>query len=147
MISASFDRRRSIALATMMAGVSRAGSFRSVRGFWLLLGGFFLFSISVNGVIAHLMPLLTDRGLSNSTAALGCQRAGRAYVDRPSAHRRPARSLPGTARRRHIFAIAALGVAALSEATSIPTAYAAAGLIRLGMPQVGPCSRPSYQNS
>ena len=188
-ISASFDERRGIALATMLAGVGagaigipplatwlvgtfgwsaaclilgsaifvfgfvapllflpetggshsaarRAGSFRSVRGsrvFWLLIGGFFLFSISVNGVIAHLIPLLTDRGLSNSTAALAASMLGLLTLT--------GRLLTGALLDRFqgayvgasFFALAAMGVAALSVATAIPAAYAAAGLIGLGM--------------
>ena len=188
-ISASFDKRRGIALATMMAGVGagaigipplatwligaygwsasclilgatifvsgfvppllflpetggpgsivrRAGSFRSLPGsrvFWLLMGGFFLFSISVNGVVAHLIPLLTDRGLSNSTAALAASMLGvltltgrlltGALLDR----------FQGSYVGGSFFAIAAVGVAMLGEATAIPAAYAAAGLIGLGM--------------
>jgi MFS family permease len=188
-ISASFDKRRGIALATMMAGVGtgaigipplatwlvdaygwsaaclilgaaifvigfvppllflpetegsigaarRAGSFRSVRGsrvFWLLIGGFFLFSISVNGVLAHLIPLLTDRGLSGSTAALAASMLGvltligrlltGALLDR----------FQGSYVGALFFAVAAMGVAALSEVAAIPVAYAAAGLVGLGM--------------
>jgi MFS family permease len=188
-ISALFDERRGIALATMMAGVGagaigipplatllvgaygwsatclilgaaifvfgfippllflpetggssgaarRAGSFRSVRGsrvFWLLIGGFFLFSISVNGVIAHLIPLLTDRGLSNSTAALAASMLGILTLT--------GRLLTGALLDRFqgsyvgalFFAMAAMGVAALNEANAIRAAYAAAGLIGLGM--------------
>jgi len=188
-ISASFDQRRGIALATMMAGVGagaigipplatwlvgaygwsaaclilgaaifvfgfippllflpeigglsggvrRTGSFRTVRGsrvFWLLMGGFFLFSISVNGVIAHLIPLLTDRALSNSTAALAASMLGVLTLT--------GRLLTGALLDRFqgswvggsFFAIAAVGVAVLSVASAIPAAYVAAGLIGLGM--------------
>jgi MFS family permease len=188
-ISASFDERRGIALATMMAGVGagaigipplatwlvasygwsaaclilgaaicvfgflppllflpefrgstsaarRTGSFRSIWGsrvFWLLIVGFFLFSISINGVIAHLIPLLTDHGLSDSTAALAASMLGvltltgrlltGALLDR----------FQGSSVAGVFFALASIGVVALSEATAIPAAYTAAGLIGLGM--------------
>jgi hypothetical protein len=39
--------------------------------FWLLLTGFFLFSVSLDGSVAHLVPLLTDCGIGNQTAAGG----------------------------------------------------------------------------
>jgi len=188
-ISASFDKRRGMALATMMAGVGAGAigipplatwligafgwsaaclilaaaiflfgflpplfflpqirtapntgeppaSFRSLRGnrvFWLLIGGFFLFSISINGVIAHLIPLLTDRGLSASNAAFVASTLGvltligrlltGALLDR----------FQGSYVAGLFFALAALGVAALSSVTTLPAAYAAAGLIGLGM--------------
>jgi MFS family permease len=41
----------------------------SSRPFWLLILAIFLYSISFNGVISHLAPLLTDRRFSLSTAA------------------------------------------------------------------------------
>jgi MFS family permease len=188
-ISASFDQRRGIALATMMAGVGagaigipplatwligtygwsaaclilgaaiflfgflppllflpniggsnstalRAGSFSKVRGsrvFWLLMIGFFLFSISVNGVIAHLIPLLTDRGLSNSTAALAASMLGVLTLTGRLLTGLLLDRFPGSYVGGTFFAIAALGVAALSGASAIPAAYAAAGLIGLGM--------------
>ena len=38
--------------------------------FWLMLGAFFLISVSFHGYIVHLVPLLTDRGTSAQSAAL-----------------------------------------------------------------------------
>jgi MFS family permease len=186
-ISASFDERRGIALATMMAGVGagaigipplatwligsagwrnaclslgaaifvfgflsplvflpdiRAGAAARTTSiqdatrsgvFRLLIAGFFLFSISVNGVLAHLIPLLTDRGLSASTAAFAASMLGvltligrlltGALLDRFS----------GSYVAALFFAMAALGVAALSQVSGIWAAYAAAGLVGLGM--------------
>lgn len=113
-----------------------ASSFRAVRTsrvFWLLMAGFFLFSISINGVIAHLIPLLSDRGLSASAAGFAASVLGiltllgrlltGALLDR----------FPGSYVGGVFFALAAAGVAALSQATTIPQAYASAGLIGLGM--------------
>jgi MFS family permease len=188
-ISTSFDKRRGIALATMMAGVgagaigipplatwligsfgwsatclllgaaifafgflppllflpdvrgsrnpgSRTGAFRSVRAdriFWLLMGGFFFFSISINGVIAHLIPMLTDRGLHASAAAFAASMLGALTLI--------GRLLTGALLDRFhgsyigglFFALAAIGVAALSQAATIPAAYTAAGLVGLGL--------------
>ena len=187
-ISMSFEKRRGLALATMMTGAgagaicvpplatwltgslgwsaaclvlataifafgfvpplfflpelrgaasrSRAVSVRhAARGrvFVSLMAGFFLFSLGINGVIAHLIPLLNDRGLSASTAAFAASImgvltiAGRvlagALLDR----------FPGSRIGGMFFGVAALGVAAVSRASSLPSAYAAAGLIGLGM--------------
>lgn len=49
-------------------GVVVSEGLRS-RAFWILVATLFLGSISVNGAITHLSPLLTDRGVSASTAA------------------------------------------------------------------------------
>ncbi len=188
-ISASFNERRGMALATMMAGVGAgaigipplatwligafgwsaaclilgaaiflfgflppllflpelrgagagahaAGSFRSVQGsrvFRLLIGSFFLFSLSINGVLAHVIPMLQDRGLSASAAAFAASTLGVLTL--------MGRLLTGALLDRFhgayvaavFFAIAALGVAALTQASTIPAAYMAAGLIGLGM--------------
>jgi len=195
-ISAWFDKRRGIALATMMAGVGAgaiaippvatrlieiygwraaylifglaifvlglvpAGLFLretppdaavqreeamasdpGMRGseavrtsvFWLMLAGFFLFSVSVNGSVAHLVPVLTDRGIGNQTAALAASMLGvltlggrlltGALLDR----------FAGSRVTGIFFAIAAVGVAVLSQAHTVTMAFAGAGLIGLGM--------------
>jgi cyanate permease len=48
------------------------------RVFWILVGTLMLSSVSVNGAIAHLSPLLTDRGVSASSAALAASMLGMA---------------------------------------------------------------------
>jgi MFS family permease len=194
-ISAWFDKRRGIALATMMAGVGagaiaippvatrlieiygwretylifgitifllglipaglllretppdaavqreKATSDFGMRGseavrtpvFWLMLAGFFLFSVSVNGSVAHLVPVLTDRGIGNETAALAASMLGvltlggrlltGALLDR----------FAGSRVTGIFFAIAAVGVAVLSQAHTVTMGFAGAGLIGLGM--------------
>lgn len=118
-------------------GMARpAGSFRDFRGnrvFRLLIAGFFLFSISVNGVIAHLIPLVSDRGLSAETAGFAASMLGLLTLF--------GRLLTGALLDRFrgsyvggcFFALAAAGVAVLSQAKTIPAAYTAAGLVGLGM--------------
>jgi MFS family permease len=48
--------------------------------FWLMLGAFFLVSASVHGCLLHLVPLLTDRGLSAQNAALATSLLGGAVL-------------------------------------------------------------------
>ena len=48
--------------------------------FWLLVSAFFLISVSFHGYIIHLVPLLTDRGLSAQSAALTVSLAGGAAL-------------------------------------------------------------------
>jgi MFS family permease len=58
-------------------------SFQEARHtgtFWLLGGAFFLMSVSFHGYIIHLVPLLTDRGLSAQSAALTASLAGGAAL-------------------------------------------------------------------
>jgi sugar phosphate permease len=44
--------------------------------FWLMASAFFLMSISFHGCVIHLVPLLTDRGLSAQSAALAASLLG-----------------------------------------------------------------------
>jgi MFS family permease len=53
---------------------------RQTRTFWLMVGAFFLISVSFHGYIVHLVPLLTDRGLSAQSAALTASLAGGAAL-------------------------------------------------------------------
>jgi len=56
-------------------GTTVAQGVRS-RVFWILIGTLFLSSISVNGAIAHLSPLLTDRGVAARNAAVAASLLG-----------------------------------------------------------------------
>jgi len=47
----------------------RAQEARQTHTFWILVGAFFLMSASVHGCLIHLVPLLTDRGISPQLAA------------------------------------------------------------------------------
>lgn len=101
--------------------------------FWFLLTGFFLFSVSVNGSVAHLIPILTDRGIGSETAALAASMLGVLTLC--------GRLLTGVLLDRFagsrvtgiFFGIAAVGVAVLSQAHAVATAFTAAALIGLGM--------------
>ena len=111
----------------------RSGQAVRMPVFWFLLTGFFLFSVSVNGSVAHLIPILTDRGIGSETAALAASMLGvltllgrlltGVLLDRFSGSR-----VTGV-----FFGIAAIGVAVLSQAHAVTAAFAAAALIGLGM--------------
>jgi MFS family permease len=55
--------------ATVKAGLQSAS-------FWVIVGTLFLGSISVNGAITHLSPLLTDRGVGAGSAAMAASVLG-----------------------------------------------------------------------
>src|SRR5256885_4160258 len=48
--------------------------------FWLIFIAFFLMSVSVHGCLIHLVPMLTDRGLSAQSAALATSLLGGALL-------------------------------------------------------------------
>jgi len=50
------------------------------RAFWLIVATLFLSSMAVNGAITHLSPLLTDRGVSATDAALALSVLGAASL-------------------------------------------------------------------
>lgn len=101
--------------------------------FWLMVGAFFLVSASVHGCLIHLVPLLTDRGVSAQNAALATSllggalllgRVGTGYLlDRFFA------SLVAVC----FFCGAALGIGLLWGGITGSVAFAAAFLIGLGL--------------
>jgi MFS family permease len=111
----------------------RTGEAVRTGVFQLLLTAFFLFSIAVNGSIAHLVPMLTDRGFSPERAAFAASILGGATL--------LGRLLTGTLLDRFhgsrvagvFFGIAALGVVVASRAHTLAIAYTGTALIGLGM--------------
>ncbi len=53
---------------------------RRTLDFWKLVLAFFLFSLAVNAAVAHLVPMLTDGGLTATSAALASSVMGAATV-------------------------------------------------------------------
>ena len=134
-LTALFVRERPRALgraALEMEGLTVAQGIRS-RSFWILVATLFLGSMSVNGAITHLSPLLTDRGVSASTAALAASALGLASFC--------GRLLTGFLLDRFfgprvglcLLLTTALGILLLSVAHSAPAGMAAAMLIGLGL--------------
>ncbi len=115
-----------------LAGMTAREAIRT-RTFWQLCIIFFCVAACVNGSIAHLVPLLTDHGISGRTAALATSlfgltsivgRVGNGYlVDRIFAPRVVA----------VLFAGAAIGVALLLADTTSATASLAAALLGLAV--------------
>jgi predicted MFS family arabinose efflux permease len=124
-------RERSAVLHTL-DGVTVAAGLRS-RAFWIIVATLFLGSMSVNGAITHLSPLLTDRGISAGTAALAASTLGLAsfcgrlftgyLLDRFFAPRVGLTLLVGTA----------AGILLLATARSAPLGLLAAALIGFGL--------------
>jgi MFS family permease len=53
---------------------------RHTSTFWLMCGTFFLLSTSINGCLIHLVPMLTDRGVSAQSAAFATSILGGATL-------------------------------------------------------------------
>lgn len=70
--------------STAAHGSQKTGlSFREARGmntFWIMVCAFFLLSACVHGCLIHLVPLLTDRGVSSQSAALATSLLGGALL-------------------------------------------------------------------
>lgn len=61
-------RPRTLGAAATLPGLSAAAAVRTGK-FWLMGAAFFLVAIAVNGTVAHVVPLLTDHGISRGVAA------------------------------------------------------------------------------
>ena len=62
------------------AGLSAAEAFTGSWRFWVVSIGFFVGVVSINGTLAHLIPMLTDRGMAGGTAAAILSAAGVAMI-------------------------------------------------------------------
>lgn len=62
-----------------LTGMSARDAWRSST-FWLMCVTFFLVSVSINGCLIHLVPMLTDGGISAKTAALAASCLGAATL-------------------------------------------------------------------
>jgi MFS family permease len=134
-LTALFVRENANARSTAestRAGFTVAQGTRS-RTFWILVATLFVGSISVNGAITHLSPLLTDRGIAAQQAALVASGLGLASF--------LGRLLTGVLLDRFfgphvglcLLGATAAGVLALSGAGSVRMALGAAVLIGLGL--------------
>ena len=116
----------------VLSGLTVAEGLRS-RPFWILIAALFLNSVSMNGAITHLSPLLTDRGIPAASAALAASMLGLTSF--------LGRLLTGFLLDRFfgprvgfgVFALAAGGILLLARAASSLHGMAAAMLIGLGV--------------
>jgi predicted MFS family arabinose efflux permease len=101
--------------------------------FWILVASLFLGSVSVNAAIAHISPLLTDRGVSPATAALAASALGLSSF--------AGRLLTGALLDRFfgprvgatLLAVTAIGILLLARAATGAAGMAAAALIGAGV--------------
>lgn len=101
--------------------------------FWIIVASLFLNSISINGALAHLSAVLTDRGITAEGAALGISLLGAASLG--------GRLLVGAMLDRFrgsrvAFAMlipASAGLLLLARAATLPMGCLAAALIGVGM--------------
>ncbi len=117
---------------THLSGATVSEGLRS-PAFWILIATLFLSSVSMNGAITHLSPLLTDRGVPAANAALAASMLGLASFF--------GRLVTGFL-LDHFFgprvgfcvcALSAGGILLLARAGSSVTGVAAALLIGLGV--------------
>ena len=134
-LTALFVRERGAAETPekpVQSGASVGQGLRS-RAFWLLIGTLFLGSLSVNGAITHLSPLLTDRGIGQQQAAYAASALGLFSF--------AGRLITGVLLDRFfgprvgffILGTSAAGILLLGSVTSIQSALVAAALIGFGL--------------
>lgn len=107
----------------------------AVRGsaFWMLAFSFFLVAFAANGVVAHIVPLMSDRGIEPATATTALSAAGMALI--------VGRLVAGYLLDRIFapyvavvfFALPCIGIALLLSGGGVAIALPAAVLIGLGL--------------
>ena len=114
------------------AGATVSEGLRS-RSFWILIGTLFLGSLSVNGAITHLAPLLTDRGLGEQQAAWVASALGLSSFAGRLATGHCLDRFFGPRVGFAVLGSTAAGILLLGSAATFGSALLAAGLIGLGM--------------
>jgi MFS family permease len=139
-LAALFARERPATDLMGLDSVKTGASVREAIGgriFWILMVTVFLYSIGVNGSIAHLAALLTDRGVSARGAAWAVASVGGSgiigrlttglFLDR----------FFGPRVSQVMLLLSSAGVFLLSIATTLPLGFAAAILIGFSMGSEG----------
>ena len=115
-----------------LPGLTAMEAFKT-RTFWLLAVTFYFVALAASGVIAHVVPLLTDRGVAPQTAASAISAAGLALI----AGRVIAGYLLDRIFAPHVafvfFVAPLIGIVMLLTATSAPLAMVAAVLVGMGL--------------
>jgi MFS family permease len=122
--------------SSLYAGESVRNAVRS-RIFWIILLTVFLYSITLNGSIAHLSALLTDRGVSVRGAAFAVAAVGGSGVIGRIATGALLDRFFGPSVSQIMLLLTAAGVVLLSLATTLPVGFVAAILIGFSMGSEG----------
>ena len=139
-LTAAFVRERPLAHQDRQVSTEFGEPVAKALGtpaFWIIAATVFLYAISVNGAIAHLSALLTDRGVSTAGAALSVAIIGATSL--------VGRLLTGLFLDRFfgprvsqvMLLMTVLGIALLSVANSLTAGLIAAGLIGFSMGSEG----------
>jgi MFS family permease len=113
------------------------GEAVSTRMFWILMITVCLYSIGVNGAIAHLAPVLTDRGVSARGAAWAVSAVGGSGVLGRLATGVFLDRFFGPRVSQIMLLLSSAGVSLLSVANTLPIGMAAAVLIGFSMGSEG----------
>ena len=126
------ERPQGLHAVSLLDGRTVAQALRS-RVFWILCATLVLGSLSVNGAITHLSPLLTDRAVSPTTAALAASVLGLASFCGRLATGFLLDRFFGPRVGSFMLAATAAGILLLALARSAGAGVGAAALIGLGL--------------
>lgn len=118
--------------AARASGLSTADAMRTSE-FWMLAATFVGLSFLLNGIVAHLVPMLTDRGMAASTAALAASTLGVTVLFSRIAIGYLVDRLFAPHVAVFFFSLSALGVAILALGSAGPLAFVAAMLVGLSL--------------
>lgn len=124
--------RESGRVATAAAGMTVRGALGR-REFWLLAAVLFLSSLAVNGTLAHLAALASDRGMTAAQGALATSILGGANLAGRLAAGWMLDRFFGPRLSLCLLAVMSAGLLLLSHAASFPWVAAAALMIGLGL--------------
>jgi len=118
-------------------GASELSGMRWQRGlltlsFWIIVAVLFLSSMSINGVVTHQVPLLTDHGMPARSAALTISVLGGANVAGRVATGWLLDRFPGPRVGFVLLALASGGIFLLARVASFPLGCVAAALLGFG---------------
>lgn len=117
--------------AAQSEGLTRGEALRGTL-LWLLLGSFFIIYASIQACMLHLVPMLKDRGMSPSNAALAASLLGAAGMIGRLGTGYLLDLLPADRVPTLAFSIVAAGIFLLFAGATGPSAYLAAILIGFG---------------
>jgi MFS family permease len=139
-LAALFARERPATALLELDSVKTGASVRQAIGgriFWILMVTVFLYSIGVNGSIAHLAALLTDRGVSAHGAAWAVASVGGSGIIGRLATGLFLDRFFGPRISQVMLLLSSAGVLLLSVAATLPMGFAAAILIGFSMGSEG----------